>query len=250
MRKLALLTAAIAAVFAMATVAVAQTTSYDVSGSTKPSKAGSKKKPVPMALQFGLEAESGTNRPTTARRFRLEVEGIRTNGKHFPKCTAAEINNATTDAGCSKKARIGGGVVNNLAGPTDNQAEATITCNLELTMYNGGKNRVALYLEGGPSGYAQQCVLPISVAIDARWRKAGKNLALQFDIPSNLQQPIAGVSNAIKRISTTLPKRVVKKRGKKIGYVESIGCKGGRDLTVTTTSATGGSLTGRTSVNC
>lgn len=254
MRKLALLTTALVAVFAMAAVAVGQTTGYDVTGSTTPAKAGSKKKPVAVGLKFGLEADSGTNRPTTARRFRLEVEGLRTNGKHFPTCTAGDINNAGSDDGCKKSAVIGTGIVNNLAGATNNQADASITCNLAVTLYNGGQNRVALFLEGGPagSGAPQTCVLPISVALDARWVKAGSGLALQFDITSNLQQPVPGVSNAIKRIQTTIPKRTVKVKGKKIGYAEVIGCKGGsRELTVVTTPASGGGTTsGTTEAKC
>lgn len=253
MRKLALLTTALIAVFAMAAVAIGQTTGYDVSGSTKPAKAGSKGKPVPVALKFGLEAESGNNRPTTARRFRLEVEGLRTNGKHFPKCKAASINNVGNDDNCKKSAVIGRGVVNNLAGAENNPADASITCNLAVTLYNGGQNRVALFLEGGPTGFAQTCVLPLSVALDARWVKAGKKaIALQFDITSNLQQPVAGVSNAIRRITTTIPKRVTKVKGKKVGYAEVIGCKGKtRELKVVTTAAGSNATTsGTTSTKC
>lgn len=244
MRKLALLTAALVSAFAMATVAIAQTTGYDVTGSTSPAKKGSKAKPVPVGLKFGLEADSGTNRPTTAARFRLEVEGLKTNGKHFPTCTASAINNAGGDAGCTRRAVIGRGVVNNLAGATADQTDTSITCNLAVTLYNAGQNRVALFLEGGPTG-PQTCAIPLAVALDARWVKAGRNaLALQFDITQNLQNPVPGVSNAIKRISATLPKRTTRVKGKKVGYAEVVGCQGRtRSLRVVTTAAGGGGTT-------
>lgn len=252
MRKHALLTAAVAAALAMAPAAVAQTTGYEVTGSTKPAKAGSKKKPVPVALKFGLEAQSGSNRPTTAALFRLEVEGLRTNGKHFARCTAAQINNAGTDDGCDKKARIGAGVVNNLAGATADQTDASITCNLAVTLYNAGQNRVALFLEGGPTG-PQMCAIPLATALDARWVKAGKNtLALQFDIASNLQNPVSGISNAIKRITATINKRVTRVKGKKVAYAESIGC-GGKTRTIrviTTPAGGGGTTSGATEAKC
>jgi hypothetical protein len=252
LRKLALLATALFAVLAMATTAVAQTTGYNVTGSTSPAKAGSKSKPVPVGLKFGLEAESGANRPTTARQFRLEVEGLKTNGKHFATCTASAINNAGDDNGCKKSAIIGSGVVNNLAGATANQADASITCNLAVTMYNAGQNRVAIYLEGGPSGFAQTCVLPLAVALDARWVKAGSNLALQFDIASTLQNPVTGISNAIKRINVSIKKMTAKVKGKKVGYAEVVGCTGGsRDLKVITTSASDDSkTTGEATASC
>lgn len=242
MRKLALLTAAFAV---MATApAVAQTTGYEVTGSTSPAKPGSKSKPVPAGLKLGLTADSGSNRPTTAARFRLEVEGLRTNGKHFATCTAQSINNAGNDDGCTKKAIIGKGVVNNLAGATADPTDASITCNLGVTLYNAGQNRVALFLEGGPTGLAQKCAISLSVALDARWVKAGKSLALQFDITQNLQNPVTGVSNAIKRIEVSLNKRTTKVKGKKVGYAELIGCSGGsREVTVITTAAQGGGTT-------
>ncbi|HEU4656190.1 MAG TPA: hypothetical protein VFR97_01630 [Capillimicrobium sp.] len=251
MRKLALLSAALVAVLAMAAVAIGQTTGYTVSGSTKPAKPGSKSKPVPVALAFGLQAEHGSNRPTTASRFRLEVEGLRTNGKYFKTCTTTQINNSGNDDVCSGKAVVGTGVVNNLAGATSNPADASIPCNLSVTLYNAGQNKVALFLEGAPSGTAQKCAIPISQAIDARWVKAGKSLALQFDIPSTLQNPVTGVSNGISQIRTTIKKLTVKKKGKTIGYAEVIGCSGGkRDLVLTTTNAGGGTLTGRATAKC
>lgn len=251
MRKLALLTAALVAVFAMATVAIAQTTGYNVKGSTSPAAKGSKSKPVPVGLKFGLTADSGSNRPTTAARFRLEVEGLKTNGKYFPTCTAASINNVGSDENCNRRAVIGRGVVNNLAGNTNDQTDTSITCNLAVTLYNAGQNRVALFLAGGPTGPAK-CAIPLATALDARWVKAGQSLALQFDIASTLQNPVTGVSNAIKRIAVNLPKRTVTKKGKKIGYAEVVGCSGGkRTLKVVTTPAGGGGTTsGETTAKC
>lgn len=229
MRKLALSTVALVAALAMTTVAVAQTDGgYTVDGSTSPSKAkGSKKKPVPIGIGFSLDAPQG-DRPATIAKFHVGFANARTNGAKFKSCTANSINAAGNDDDCSKAAKVGSGSVNNLAGATNDQTQKSITCNLEVTLYNGGKNRVAIYVEGNPNGVPAQCAIPVSQAIDARWVKDGSGVALEFDIPTNLQNPVPGVSNAIQTLKASFDRKTRGKGSKRVGYIESIGCKRGK----------------------
>jgi hypothetical protein len=250
-RKLALLIAVPVAALAVAAGAVAQTTGYDLTASTAPAKAGSKKKPVPIQLKFGLEANAGANRPTTVQNFQVAFEGLRSNGKLFPKCTADAINDAQGDEGCPKGAVVGSGTVNNFAGAASNLADRSIQCDLKLTMYNSGNKRLALFLEGAPSGNLPHCAIPISQAIDARMVKAGGGEALRFVIPSNLMHPVAGIDNGILRIQTTIKKRTVKKGGKRVGFFEAVGCKGGsRDVALTVSGEAGETLSAKTTTKC
>jgi hypothetical protein len=251
LRKLALLTAAFVAVLAMAATAIAQTSSYDVTAATSPAKAGSKKKPVAIQLKFGLTANTGANRPTTVQNFKLAFEGLRSNGKAFAKCTADTINAAQGDEGCSKAAIVGTGLVNNFAGTASDLTNRSITCDLKITLYNSGNKRMALFLQGAPSGNVPHCAIPISQAIDARLVKAGTGEALQFTIPQNLMHPVAGIDNGIAKISTTIAKRTVRKGGKKVGFFEAVGCKGGRrDTVLTVTGEDGQAITAKTASKC
>lgn len=228
MRKLALLTAALVAALTMTTVAIAQTDGgYTVTGSTSPAKAkGTKKKPVAIGVNFSLNAPQG-DRPATIAKFHVGFENARTNGGKFKTCTAAAINAAGNDNGCTSAARVGTGTVNNFAGATTNQADRSIVCNLTVTLYNAGQGRVAIYLEGNPNGTPSQCAIPVSQALDARWVKAGTGIALEFAVPGNLQNPVPGVSNAIQTLQTSFSKKSTGKGAKKVGYLESIGCKAG-----------------------
>lgn len=256
MRKLAITAAVLAVALATAAVAVAQSPSgYKVTASTAPAKAGSKKKPVAVKLRFGVDASGLTGRPVTSQSFEVGFAGIRTNGKAFRTCTAAKINAAQSDRGCARAARVGSGRVHNLAGATGNLADTSITCDLNLTIYNAGNRRVALFLQGGPSVAGASCPIGIAQAIDARFVRISGGEALRFDIPTNLRHPVTGLDNGIVTIDSTILKRTTKvgrgKRARRVGYLESVGCRRGRRaVTLTLTSETGATTTSSGSARC
>ncbi len=247
MRKLAILSAAIVACLATATVAIAQSTgSYDVSASTSPDTKGSNKKPKAISVTFGVNF-NGTTRAPSSEGFKVAIEGIKTNGARFAKCTAAQINAAQSDRGCSRAARVATGKVHNLAGNAADINDTSIVCDLNVTIYNSGRNRAAIYLFGNPPN----CVIPVSQALDARWVKAGSGQALQFSIPNNLRHPVGGVDNSIIDIDATFPRKTTGKGKKKVAYIEAVGCKGGsRDIELTLSLEGGSQATSKSSARC
>jgi hypothetical protein len=241
---------AVVAVLATALIAAsvayaAQVNTYTVTGSTKPAKAGSKKKPVALRLDFDYTVgEQSGQRPSPVKRYTIGFYGLRTNGKLFPACTAAKINAAQSDSGCPKGSLVGTGAVSNAAGATSNPADKTIPCDLDLSIYNSGRNRAALFLHGGPP----QCAVTISQAIDAKFvRFAGHGSALQFEVPAALLHPIPGVDNAVVRVKASIKKL----RRKGHGYFESIACQGAkRPIQVTFLTEAGQTSKASTKARC
>jgi hypothetical protein len=239
----------LAAVFALAIAAVAyaqtQTNTYSVTASTKPTKAGTRSKPVPVGVTFDYTVgEANGLRPSPIVGYSILLGGVRFNGANFPKCTAAQINAAGTDRPCPSGAKVGSGNVENQTGATTNTADKSLACHLDLTIYNGGRGHLALYLLGG----APTCPISISVAIDAKLVTRASGTAIQFAVPSTLAHPIPGFDNAVVQTASTLPKRV----SKGTGFQESTGgCRSGkRVVTVTFTAENGASSTAGTTANC
>jgi hypothetical protein len=249
LRKLAVLTAALMAVFAMAAVAVAQSTSYNVTASTSPAKPGSKSKPVAESVKFSVSA-AASGRPSTSATFKVAFGGMRSNGKSFKTCTASSINARQSDKGCSSAAKVGSGTVKTLSGASDNPTDVSVPCNLNLTIYNAGNKKAALWLNGGPGIAGAPCPITIAQAIDAKFVKAGNGEALQFSIPANLRHPVPGLNNGISQINATILKKTTKVKGKTVGYFESVACKGSRPVTLTLTSESGATSTSPGSARC
>jgi hypothetical protein len=233
-------------VLVIAAVAFAQVqNTYTVSGSVSPTKAGTKKKPVPVGLKFNYEVgEQGGQRPAVEIAYAIQIDGLQQNGAFFPKCTAAQINAANSDSSCPSSAKVGSGNVENIAGSSSNPADKSQTCHLDLTEYNGGKGLLTLYLSGG----APTCPLSISQAIQARVIKNSRGIAIRFSVPPSLAHPIPGFDNSVVQTTTSLSKKKAKGRG----YLESVGgCKGGkRAISVTFTPETGSPVTESTASSC
>jgi hypothetical protein len=233
-------------VLALAAVAFAQVqNTYSVTASVSPTKAGTKKKPVPVAVKFDYQVgEQSGLRPAVEIAYSIQFDGIQSNGELFPKCTAAQINAAGSNAPCPSGAKVGAGNVENFAGSSSNPADKSQACHLDLTEYNGGKGLLTLYLSGGPP----TCPLSISVAIQARIIKNAKGIAVKFSVPPTLAHPIAGFDNSVVQTTTSLPKR----KAKGHGYFESTGgCKGGkRAISVTFTPEVGSPVTESTTTKC
>jgi hypothetical protein len=223
-RRLAAVVAVVASMLIAASVAyAAQVNTYKVEGKTKPAKAGSKKKPKAISLDFSYQVgEKSGQRPSPVKRYTIAFYGVQSNGKYFKKCTAKQISDARSDSVCPKGSKVGSGFVKNQAGATANPADTSIPCDLDLEIYNSGRNRAALYLHG----QQPQCAVSISQAIDAKYVKAfgGKGTALQFVVPDNLLHPLTGIDNAVVNVTSKIAK--VKSKGH--GYFESIACKRGK----------------------
>ena len=231
-----------------------QVNTYTVTGKTTPAKAGSKKKPVPISLNFDYTVgEESGQRPSPVKRYTIGFYGVRSNGGLFPKCTAAQMNAAQSDAGCPRGSGVGTGTVINETGASSNPSDKSIACNLSLTVYNAGQNRAALWLKGGPTQIVRgkPCVIAINQAIDARFVRHPGGTALQFEVPANLLHPVGGLDNAVVRVESTIRRLTVRRGGKPRGYFESIGCRRGqRAISVDFLSEAGQSVRSTAQARC
>jgi hypothetical protein len=242
LRKLRIITLAIAGLLAFTAIAFAvQENTYTVTGTVSPKKSGTKKKPAPVGLKFGYTvAEKSGKRPALVKKYDINFAGLQVNTAFFKSCSQAKIDQDQTDANCPKGSLMGTGNVENQAGSTTDETANTLTCHLDLKLYNAGKNKAAIYLKGGPNdprGAAKSCPLEVNKAIDASFVRTAKGTSLQFSVDETLLHPAPGFDNSVVFVESTVRKATVKKNGKTRGWFESVGgCKNKkRAITVTFT---------------
>jgi hypothetical protein len=246
-RKMRLVVATVVAMLAVAAVAIAQSTAqneYTVDGSVTVT-GGTVKKPKPGGLSFGFTSfRSDGTLPSPIQKYSIGFEGGRVNTSAVKAtCTAAKINTAGNDAGCPAKAKVGSGTVNALVGTTGQPISGAAKCQLQLTLYNGGKNHMPLYLKGSPPA----CIAQISQSIDAVFvKKPGNVTALEFEVPESLRHQLGldiAVVNVTSKINAITVKKGKGKKAKKVGFLESTGCADKkRDIVVTFTDETGAAV--------
>lgn len=256
MRKLRIITVAAVAVLAVAVAAyAAQVNTYSVTGSTLPTKSGTKKKPIPVKLTFNYKVgEQSGQRPSPVKGYKIQFDGLNVNTKPFKSCTAAFINQNSDNSQCNPAAAMGSGNIQAYVGPTNDPTNKSLFCYLALTFYNAGNNHAALYLKGDPGAATpdKQCVTGISQAIDATFVKNSKGTSLNFDVPPELLHPIAGLDSAVFNVGSTIKKKTAKVHGKTVGFFQSVGgCKHHkRKIAVTFVPETGSSQVAKTNAKC
>jgi hypothetical protein len=233
MRRVVMLVVAAVSVLALTAVAIAQTTqenTYSVQGSVTPkNKPGSTSKPVPVAVKFTYQVGEKKNlQPSAIDRYKISFYGVRSvNGDKFPKCTADQISQAgNNDSGCPKGSLVGTGTIDNFVYPDSDPsgAQGGFKCAKKLNIYNSGKGKGALFVYGDPNACGGVGALP---AFPISYVKGdGGGTALQFTVPKTVLHPIAGLSVAVRAVSSTIKKQTVKKNGKVYAYYESVKCSG------------------------
>jgi hypothetical protein len=238
LRKARIIAVALLALLGITAVAFAQTNTYTVDGTV--AKGGSKAKPKTVGLKFVYTVGDASGLlPTPVKKYSIGFEGMKVDTSFLPKCSAASMTAAKTNAGCPKKSLVGSGTIQALAGAKGTPAAAAAKCQLGLSIHNSGNGKAALWLEGGP-GTANECIAQISQAIDAKFLTKGTTTSLAFTVPPSLLHqlgldvPVISVTSTIKKIAGKT------KTGKKTGFFRSIGCKDRkRDITVTFTDEAG-----------
>jgi hypothetical protein len=230
LRKVRFLAVVLIAVLGIAAAAYAQTNSYDFTGSVP--SGGTKAKPKPTGFTFNYTIADPTgNLPKVVKAYKFTIQGSKVTTSAAKKtCTAASINAATNASGCSAQAIVGTGSVHADIGTSGQPKSAS--CDLKLTAYAGGPNKVALFLDGTAAG---ACVAPISQAIDATWTNGASGAGLSFTVPQELRHQL-GLDVAVTSVKSTW-KKITKKTGSKtVGYFSGTGCKGKRSATVVFTA--------------
>jgi hypothetical protein len=251
MRKLwsALAGAAVIAL-AVAGVAIAANT-YEVHlASGKPAKAkGSAKKPVPSSLNFGYRVGDTENlRPFVIRDYYIAAEGLQSYPDARPACTYDQATDATiTDPAnlsrACRKAIVGKGTINNLAGAPNDRSQK-LPCNVKLTLINIStgdprypktvrqvrkRGGMAIRIDTDPP----DCPIPVHEALAAPFydvKLEGISTAeLRFTVPDTLAHP-GGLDNSVVEVTSAIRKVTgkVKVKGKRrtVGYYSAVGRKG------------------------
>jgi hypothetical protein len=222
----------------VASVALAVTNTYGVTASTSPTKAGTVAKPQNIKLSFNYSVgEQDNMRPSSVKEYQIKFSGVQVSQKGLGVCTADQINAATTADNCPASAIVGKGSVSNVLGPTNDPSNKSLTCFLNLTIFNGKAGHATLFLQGTASQSVpaeERCITDLAVAIDAKYTSGkGANAfsTLSFEVPQTLRHPISGLDNSVVNVQSTINnvKTKAKKNGKALSYYHSVGgCKNGK----------------------
>jgi hypothetical protein len=238
--------ATVLAVAALAAVAVAQTTQYTVGG-TVTVRGGSKAKPKPGGLSFKFDvSDPSGNQTPPVQTYSIMYEGGRLNTALLPGCKADTINAlATPDTdGCPSGSKIGTGKLDALIGSAGQPTSTASACKAQLELFNAGKGHATLFV----SSELGRCPVALRQAIDMQYVTKGEYAGLKFTVPELLRHQV-GLDITVTHAEATLGKIVKTKKGKKVGYIESTGCKdANRDMVVTFTDETGASFPASTTV--
>src|SRR3954447_19828859 len=194
MKKLLLLLLA-ACALASVGIASAQDAADKVTVTSSAPGTGSAKKPKPIAPSWSVDIAGATagNRSASPLEHDWKWNGITENGKYFKTCTAQEIDAAQSDAGCDPKSVVARGKLTAFLGP-EGQRSQNVTCQKQITIYNGGAGKASLFAFGDPAACAGVGYLP---PIPIVWKKQGKHTSLQvFVFPDNIVHPLPGLEGA------------------------------------------------------
>ena len=257
MRKLWVAGTAVLMVFALGAFAIAQetvTNTYDVDGSTSPSRPGSKKKPIPIAIKFDYTVgEVQNRRPSVIKKYSIRFGGTQVNTNTAPTCSKATLDNQGP-SGCPAGSIVGSGYIENETGDRNNPNDKSIVCNASVQVINQGDRKVNLYVAGSPGSTdpRTKCAIELASAIPANFVRRGNTTALEFTVPDSLAHPLPTLSNAVRRVQSNV-RRVTKRiRGKRRGFFEAIGgCTNrSRLITVIFTPESGPQATAQHRASC
>src|SRR4051812_11059627 len=179
----------------------AQSNTYAVKAKVTPAKGGTKTKPAKVAVRFAYTVgERAGQQPAAVKRYTIGFAGLRANGERF-----------------KKGALVGTGTIDNYVYLSNDPSGAGgFPCAKQLKIYNAGRNRATLSISGDPARCGGVGTLP---DIPAKFVPfAGGGTALQFDLPSNILHPIAGLTVAVRSVESSI----------KRGYLTSVGYKGAK----------------------
>jgi hypothetical protein len=253
MRRLVWFVAPLVVALALAAVAIAQQVNkYSVIASTSPAKAGKSSKPSPVSVKFAYKVDEASGKqPSAVKRYKISFYGVRNNGRYFKTCSASKISAAgNNDASCPSDAKVGTGTIDNYVYQSaDPSGAGGFPCTKKLNVWNAGQNKAVLFIYGDPSQCGGVGALP---PISAKYVKGeGGGQALQFDVPPTVLHPIAGLTVAVRSVTSSIKKKTVTKKGVKRGYYESVKCKGSkRPVVVTFTPESGAPATASANPTC
>ena len=221
---------ALAAVLAVAGVAFAAN-EYTSRASTSPATKGSVKNPAPIGLKLGFNVrDTAGQRPKSMERLNILLTGIGTNGALFPKCSASQIERASSDSSCPSGSLVGSGFARNIAGNRTDFSDTSIRCYLSLRLHNAGAGRLALFVKGDPNAPGDRnCPVTLATAIPISISRSAVGSTFRLTIPESLKHPIQTLTNSIVEMSLNVSRKTKTVRGRKVGLIDARGrCRSGR----------------------
>jgi hypothetical protein len=228
MRKLWVVGAAAMLVLALAAVAIGQTAvtnTYKVDGSTSPAREGSAQNPVPIEIDFDYEVgEVENRRPDVIKKYSIRFGGVQVNQNVAARCSKATLDNEGPD-GCPNGAIVGSGFIENETGNRSDPNDKSIACNASVRVINGPGTGGNLYVAGSPNSTdpRTKCAIELAAAIPFRFVRRAGAIALEFEVPDSLTHPLPTLSNAVRRVRSTVRRITRRIRGKRRGFFESRG---------------------------
>jgi hypothetical protein len=239
--------AAAAIAVAASAAAVAQSsTEFKVGGSVTVT-GGTKAKPKSGGLSFKFDvSDPSGNQTPPVQTYAIMYEGGRLNTGLLPACKADTLNAASTPdpSSCPAGSRIGAGKLTALIGSAGQPTSTASPCQATLSLYAAGSGHATLFV----SSKLGACPVALAQAIDMQYVTKPGYAGLRFTVPELLRHQV-GLDITVTHAQVTLSKIVKKKKGKKVGYIESTGCADGqRDMTVTFTDETGAAFPAQATV--
>ena len=242
--KLGLITVAVTTIGLASTAYGATTYTTTATGSPK---GGTKKAPAPFSGSWTLVGDAGAGvRPATPVSWSWSWEGVVSNAKGIPTCTAAQIDAAQSDSVCPPGSKIGvtGAPLVAQFGPIGDPL-TSVDCNgKNFEFFNAGNNAMTLFIVGP----ADQCggldyLPPVAMTVT----RTGNSSTFTIPWLENLTHPLPGLQSSLNSGGATFPvtkaatkslssmATSAKKTKKKPTYfLSDVGCKGPtRDFTYT-----------------
>jgi len=227
-RTLLLLMLVVAAVLVVAAPASAIQSIQKADVKVTPNVAGTKAKPQGVSIavhayfdSISADLDQQVQFATTHGDVFFPKEGL-TNNKLFPGCASTTV--FQDEKQCPPESKIGTGTARGIGLGLDE----TVT----LTAYNlpNGAGGVVLVVGESPLIIREVVVANLKTLTNDPLYK----YQLSFDIPKNLQSPAPGVIAAVKDFQLKIPVKYlkksgkfVKKKGQRIPYIATTGCKTG-----------------------
>ncbi len=201
-----------------ATPALAVNSPLKFEASISPTKAGTKSKPAPVALNLRpfydtLAPDADAPFAWTEATIYLPKELV-FNAKHFKSCTKVKVQNPATRNGCAS-AKIGNVAAKGFA--------LGLVEPLVVGLYNGpGGNTVLLHIVGDTPVIIDAVVEGKLVKVSGKY-----GWEMHFGVPADLQQPAPGAFATPLDFKSTVAKRTIKKGNQKVPFVGLTGCPTG-----------------------
>ena len=229
MRRIMIFAVTVGAMALMASPAFAIQSVQKASAKVSPNIAGTKANPRAVSLtvrayfdSIAPDLDQQVQFATVNGQVWFTKEGL-TNAKLFPGCPSATV--FQDEKQCSSATKVGTGTARGIGIGLDE--------NVKLTAYNqpNGKGLTILVIGESPLIIREVVVANLkTLSGDPKYK-----YELTFSVPKNLQSPAPGVIAAIKDFTMKIPVtylkkngKIVKKKGKKIPYIATTGCKTGK----------------------